>query len=309
MILKQSKERASKHIYNKLNLTKYKVTKTDAEYDRQVKEKIQVCVDHEIPIHILLPFGGIKNIYIKTYPHIDYGEVFNIAFIRDYLKPIAKGYKHGVILEYHSVEIIEEALNNIPKKDTEVYDIEFGRLITMYQSYLPPNMTLKYTKAGDHLNRAVVNKNMTNKIRELKKEWNKQPQNVIDEKIKRAKRNCFIPQNTKDLDDVILTSALAHDAFSSECWLPYTMPWGYKEIITIGHNYTTGWGIRVKSTPASTINFWSGIGVIIQQNDKYIPTILSAEQYKAVKAIMKETRVTIFENVSQTLNMLPVISK
>jgi len=302
-------EGVGKFVFNKLNSTKYRAQATSQDYLDKIADKISLSINHNLPIHLTLPFGATKNPYLVTAPGIDWGEVFDIAYIRDYLAPIAKAYKHGVILEYISVAIFEEHVNRIPQKDVDLYDKEFTNLIKFYQDYIPKNLQLKYSRVSDSFDQKETNRLIDLKKDELRKNWNKQAKEVIERKLFRAKRNCVYDPNDKNLNTILLESALGHDAFCSECWTTDSPPWDKKDMIALGHNYTSGWAIHVRSTPGSSVNFWSGVGVLEQRGEKYIPTVLSPSQYKEVSDKIKEIKATILESKFNKLKTVPVLPK
>ena len=126
-----------KFIVKKLNSSSYKASAITPDYLVKVKDKINLCVNHEVPIHFTVPFGAVKVPTLPTAPGIDWGEVFAIIFLRDYLAPIAKMYKHGVILDYISVAVFEEKMNYFPHKDVILYDREFEKLIKIFKNHFP----------------------------------------------------------------------------------------------------------------------------------------------------------------------------
>ena len=304
-------EGLNKFIFNKLNSSKYRATSIDEGYRQKVIDKITLCLNQEIPIHITLPFGATKNPYLPTAPNIDWAEVFNIAFIRDYLKPIAKAYKHGVILEYISVAVFEEKVNRIPIKDTDLYDSQFTKLIEFYRRYMPENLQLNFSRVSDLIPRDKIERQIAIKKEELRKKWENLPKDVRDYKLFRARRNVLFDINEKNSESLILDAVLGHDAFCSECWSTDPAPWDKKHMITLGHTYTSGWAIHVRSVPGSTINFWSGTGVVVEKGNKFTPTVLSPSQYNNLRSNIKyeEYENDQLTGINNNFNKIPVITQ
>lgn len=300
-------EGVNKFVFNKLNSSKYRASSTSEDYLAKIKDKINLSINHGIPIHAVLPFGATKNPYLVTAPGVDWGETFNIAYIREYLSPIATAYKYGVILEYISVGVFEEKVNRISQKDIDLYDKEFTKLIGFYQKYLPKNFQLRYSRVGDLFDKKELERLIDLKKNELRKKWYEQPKEVIERKLFRAKRNCVYDPKDKNLDSILLESALGHDSFCSEVWTSDVAPWDRKNMITLGHNYTSGWAIHVRSTPGSSVNFWSGIGVLETRNSGYLPTILSPLQYKEVSNKIKSVKVGVFSEKYSNLGNIPTL--
>jgi len=304
-------EGLNRFIFNKLNSSKYRSTSIDKDYKQKIIDKINLCLNHEIPIYITLPFGATKNPYLPTAPNIDLAEVFNIAFIREYLKPIAKAYKHGVILEYISVAVFEEQVNRIPMEDTDLYDSQFTKLIEFYKHYVPENLHLIFSRVGDLISRDKIEQQIALKKEELRKQWENLPKDVRDYKLFRAKRNVLFDTNEKNSESLILEAVLGHDAFCSECWSTDPAPWDKKHMITLGHTYTSGWAIHVRSVPGSTINFWSGTGVLVEKGNKITPTVLSPSQYNNLRSNIKyeEYENDQLTGINNNFNKIPVITK
>jgi len=300
-------EGLSTFIYKKLNSSKYRASATAEDYVQKIKDKIDLCLNHEIPIHISLPFGATKNPHLPTAPAIDWAEVFNLGYMREYLKPIAAAYKHGVILEYVSVAVFEEKTNRIPIRDTDIYEKQFRALSDFYRSYLPGNFELRLSRVEDTISRDRINTLMDKKMNELRRKWNKQTPDEINQKIFRAKRNCIYDPADPNASEILTESALGHDSFCSECWTTELAPWDKKYMITLGHTYTAGWAIHVRSAPGSTINFWSGIGVLSTRGEEYVPTVLSLNQYGNYKKEITNVKVDFFDGEFTNLQEVPVL--
>jgi hypothetical protein len=162
-------------------------------------------------------------------------------------------------------------------------------------------------RVEDAIPREKIEAQLEIKMKELKKSWKKQPQSVIDYKLLRAKRNSLWGEEDKDIEEKILKSALGHDAFCSECWTLDSAPWDKKDMITLGHTYTKGWAIHIRSAKGSTVNFWSGIGALICNNNHLDPTVLSPIQFKDNSNNIKKTEVEIFFTTLPHLKYIPVI--
>jgi len=204
--------------------------------------------------------------------------------------------------------VFEEKMNRIPQRDVDLYDRQFTRLIAYYQKYLPKNFVLKYTRVADLYDANELSRLIDIKVGQLAKSWSKNDQKTRDYKLVKAKRNCLWKSQEKDLDEIWLQSIFVHDAFCSECWTLEASPWDHKDMITLGHNYTAGWAIHVRSTPGSSVNFWSGTGVLLKRGEVYVPSVLSFSQYGKVKEQMKEEKVAILpKELGQNLTQVPIL--
>ncbi len=288
-------EGIEKFIYKKLNSGKFRATKTSDDYDRVVKEKISLCLSKNIPIHLDLSTGATKNPNSVTAPGIDWAEVFNIALLREFLRPISAAYAPGVNLDYFSVAMFEEKVNHISNEDVALYDRQFSELVNYFQNYFPNNFRLQYKRLSDISPKEKVFSAMDRGIEELGKNWDKLPEATRQEKLMRAERNIKFEENVENKEEIILNSALAHDAFCNECWTDEVSPiWYEKDDISLGHRYTTGWAIHVRSAQASTVNFWSGVGVLVEKGKGFITSVLSPKQFEELKPKIRKETVGIF---------------
>lgn len=302
-------EGVAQFIFNKLNSSKFRAQKTEDGYFQSIKNKIQLCINHNLPIHLVLPFGATKNPYLPTAPGIDWAEVCNIAYLRQYLAPIAKAYQHGIILQYISVSIFEEKVNRISNKDVNTYDAQFTKLIKFYSKLLPRNFQIKFTRLSDEFSQKEINRQLAIKMVELQKNWLNLDPKIREYKILRAKRNVVIKPTNKNSEAIILNAVWGHDSFCSECWTTDVAPWDKKDMITLGHNYTSGWAIHVRSTPGSSVNFWSGIGVLEKRGETFLPTVLSPLQFSAQKQNIKNISIKLLDKLSPNLKSVPLLER
>jgi hypothetical protein len=297
-------------IYRKLTSSKYKNTALPRELEISVKTTINYCVKSNLPIQIMLPFGAFKRWSLPTHPFPDFAEVFNVTLLREYLAPIAAGYEHGVIMHYFSVELFVERIDHIPEAQQTKYENEFRNLINLFSQKLPKNMQFKFSNLKEEISQEEAIKSIDEKVIELRKSWKNMSQKDKDLKIKRATINCKVEKTNPNYNEIILESVFAHDAFSSQCWdkggkvVWITAP----DMITIGNSYTGTWGIHVKSSETSRVNFWVGIGALMKKGDSYIPTILSYEQYESLKENLQFEEIHYFGTKFTNLTNLPIVS-
>jgi len=302
-------EGIEKYIYNKLASSKFRNSAIPEKLADSMKKSIKHCVTNMLPIHIMFPFGAYKRWNLPSHPGIDFAEVFNMALLREYLAPIAAGYEHGVILHYYSVELFVERNNHIPQNNINFYEHEFLELIAVFTKYLPQNMQFKFTNLREEISQQEAMKAVDIKVEELRKNWINLPEKDKELKIKRAKVNCMVDPNSTDYEKVILEAVFVHDAFSSQCWdkggkvVWITGP----DMITIGNSYTGSWGIHIKSSQSSRVNFWVGIGALQRQDSKLLPTILSYEQFLEINDSKLIEKISYFRNTFSNLNKILVI--
>lgn len=293
-------EGIKKYIFQRLTSTKYRGSTMPDDLKQFVKQRIDYCVDNNLPIHIVFPFGAYKKWNLPTYPHIDWAEVFNIKYMVEYLSSIASAYKYGVILDYYSVELFVERNSHIPQKDLDIYEKEFKQLIKILSKYAHSTLKIKFTNLREEISQQEALSAVEIKANEFRENW----VNVSDEekalKIKRAKVSCATNENDPNYDAIILDAVFVHDAFSSECWTQNgKILWINKpDMIVVGNSYTSNWGVHIRSSRASRVNFWVGMGVLEKRNstrEEYIPTILSYKQWKENEQRLEYHPIDVFE--------------
>jgi hypothetical protein len=304
-------EGVEKYIYNKLASNKFRNSAIPEALSDSIKKSVKYCISNKLPIHIMFPFGAYKRWNLPTHPGIDFAEVFNMALLREYLAPIAAGYEHGVILHYYSVELFVERNNHIPQENINFYEHEFLELMKVFTPFLPKNMQFKFTNLREEISQEDALNAVDIKVEELRKNWINIPEKDKELKIKRAKVNCKVDSNSEEYEKVILEAVFVHDAFSSQCWdkggkvVWITGP----DMITIGNSYTGSWGIHIKSSQTSRVNFWVGFGALIQTKNSFLPTILSQEQYTEKEQKLVHYPISFFGMKFKSLKSAPVLEE
>lgn len=297
-------------IYDKLNTNKFKASKSPKELEEKIKFKINYCLEQRIPIHITVPFGGYKKWQLPTYPLPDWSEVFAISLLIDYLTPIATMYKYGVILEFFSDEIFVSRMNNYPQADLNNYNDQFSQLVEWFKKVAPSGMVLKSSKIRDQISQEEILKRFDAEIIKLKDKWNDLPEKERDYRIAKSERNYkgdLSKLNKSEKDKILLESTLVHDAFIFGDW-ETDVPWAFdKDMIAVGYRYTGTWGIHIRSTRSSTVQFWIGIGALIKRDEDFVPTSLTYKQYLEFKDKLTNEHVDIFPKTFTNLQKIPIV--
>lgn len=71
--------------------------------------------------------------------------------------------------------------------------------------------------------------------------------------------------------------------------------------------YHSNWGIHLKSSPSSTVQFWVGKGVLYKKLDSYLMSILTSLQFEKIKNQSSEEKVSIFPKELPNLQKISVI--
>ena len=273
-------------IYNKLISRKFRTKVIPPELEQKVKMKIRLSVKEQKPLHFTVPFGGYKLWKFPTYPGPDFAELFNLIQMRLYLSRIAHYYKPGVILEYWSDEIMVSKMNNYPQVDLDVYNNTFEAMINWFNNFLPNNFQILFNKISNVISYDEYQRETDRYVKSYKASWDEVPEEQRRIRLEKAERNYkgdLSILSKLEKDDLLLDSALRHDAFIFGDW-DKDNPWAFEEhMIPIGFQYTNTWGIPVKSSASSMTQFWVGMGVIKQRDSSFFLSILTYKQYLDIK--------------------------
>lgn len=297
-------------IYGRLTTSKYRSSSIPDELNSQIKEKIRNSISQNKPIHITVPFGGFKKWQLPTFPDIDWSEIFNLILLREYLSPIAAYYKPGVILEYFSDEIFASRMNNISQEDLDLYNDHFTQIIEFFNQFQPDNFKIKFSKIRDQISQEELFKRFEKTIVELKQNWQNIPQDEREKRLVKSERNYkmdFSKITKEEKDKILLESTLIHDAFIFGDW-DSDVPWAFDDhMIAIGFRYTNKWGISIRSSRSSTVQFWVGIGVLKQKGNEFIPGILTYQQYLDNKSKLQSYDINIFDKKFKNLQSICIL--
>ncbi len=300
-------EGIEKYIYQKISSSKFKASSIPLELDIKIKQNIHQSVTENLPIHFTIPFGGYKKWQLPSYPLPDWAELFNLILMRDYVAPIAAAYQPGVIIEYFSDEIFISRMNNYPQADLDQYNAEFKNLVTWFSQYLPKNVTIKCSKIRDQISQEELMKRFDVSIEKLRTEWNTLSNNEQQYRLNKSLRNYKADLSTLPVDEknkILLESTLVHDAFIFGDW-ETGVPWAFGEkMIPIGFRYTGTWGLHLRSSASSTVQFWIGIGALKKHTGGFSPTILTYQQYLQKNASLRKSAIELIPLDNSNLNTI-----
>lgn len=284
------------YILKKINSNKYKQAKFPEVLIQKIQGIVTTAVAESKPIHFSIPFGGFKKWQYPHYPAIGWEEIFNIIQLRNFAIEIAKGYEPGVIIQYVSDEVFISRMNNMSQEDLDHYNSSFNLAVAYIQQFTPPNVMLRFTKIRDELSQQEVLKRFDEGIIGLKQKWAELPIEERKKRLEKTARNYKLDKKkyTKnELERLYLESTLVHDAFIFTEWERGTL-WAFRgDMIPIGFRYTGTWGINLKSSPTSAVQFWVGFGLLEEKDGSFAQKILTYNQYLEVakKTIFKEQTV------------------
>ncbi len=300
-------------IYSKLTSKKFRKTKMFPECVVRTQNAVKVRVQKNEPITIVYPQGGYKLWRFPSSPTVDWAEFFNIAYVMEYIAPIAKAYEPGVHLTYYMHTLLMELHDNLTTKEIQAYVDSFEVVLAQFRKNLPQNVTVSILRDADLYTRdeyfvaleegKVLAENIYKQLPQTKKDslakmshlnikwdgkedWTKLSQTQKDEKVYLAA--------LYEMSAVSQLQRVAQKVKSPENVLVFTI--ATMDFIGIG------------STHASIAKYWVGYGVLQQKGDSFLPIILTPSQYEKIKQLKHET-VAVDLIPSQNFNEILVFDK
>lgn len=114
-----------------------------------VKDSIHMAITEKKPIAIGCVHGGTKPWHFPEYPEVDWAELFVIIYHVQWMRYIAEVYEPGVWLEFYSMDVCQERMNNLPRSETDQYSKTFKDTIEFVRSYLPKDLKITYRRYGE----------------------------------------------------------------------------------------------------------------------------------------------------------------
>ncbi len=299
-------EGMDEYIFHKIKSSRYTGSAIPPELAEKVRDIIRDTVNNNKPIHISIPFGGYKKPQFSSAPHLDWAEVFNTIQLREYLTPIATAYPPGVVIEYFSDEIFVSRMNNIPQSDLDLYNGEFASLIKFMNKFTTKNMIFRFSKIRDQITFEELHRRFDREMVKLRKDWNSLTEVEKSFRLRKAERNYnqdLSSVSKQERHELLLNSTLVHDAFIFGDW-DHGVSWAFADdMIPVGFRYTGTWGVHIKSSRSSTVQFWVGKGGMRIHDDCPISTILTYKQYvKSGKSTIKVD--TVVQHISPILKAI-----
>lgn len=296
------KQGKSEFILKKLLLKNFRKSKVHEDTRNAIKQKIAMSIEKNIPIHLIICFGGYKHFWNPSHPTADWAEFFNLKFMEEIVSPILAVHAPGVILDYESEDVIIPWMDNYSEQDMDEYAGSFRHLINVLSKSYPQNFKINYIRSQEQYNTQLLFDGINERLPQKIKEWCGLSD---EEKNKRLKRspNSIKWQGKKDLTNMnddekekkIQMSKMLNelyyevdflfrkDYFEGENHIPLVLSWGLSDE-NVGH-----W-VVIGSTRASQVDFWIGRGILEYRSGKFIERVLSKKQYDSIKSGLKKFR-------------------
>lgn len=260
---------------------KFRKLKADQATIDFVKGSIHIATSAGKPLYIGCVHGGTKLWRSDEYPEADWAELFNIIYYTKWMRSIAEVYKRGVVLEYFSMDVVQERLNNLPRAETDQYTDSFKSVIEWVKQYLPNNIAITYRRYGEaYKNLSEYDVDIENTMEKVSKELNgKLPvlsgqQRYATELNVRPTEDQLKDSDWREKVEVMHMSVertKAMDDYINEKHLVPACPTPWPGVLVTG------------STKKSIAKFWVGSGALEKSDNGFNEIILTPKQLASAK--------------------------
>jgi hypothetical protein len=296
--------------------SKFRRSALNEDSKNDIKKKINNTVDANLPIEFSVPFGCYKSYLLPSYPEADWAEVFNLRFMINYLLPVSKIYKPGVILSYSKSQLVNK-INNVPLDFYDSYVKSLDLLIKYFQKQCPSNLSIRIQEINDLYDTEKEWQDEYNAYYEKNKNnWNTlYDQDTRYKRFESAKHNFIIKGerdlsnlNEEELNKEYLNAAMLVDVIEnfSKRRIFNKLSHRIQVVFLKGPSKS----IHLGSCESSTVQFWVGFGVVEINGEKILPRILSFNQMTIQKdKIQNFTTDNAFCSISPNFKTLPYFIK
>lgn len=303
---------------NRLLSRKYVRNIVPDDYKKDLTHKVSSAINEDKPLKFLILYGGYKHFWVDSHPYIDWAEVYNLFHLIDYLLPLTKAHKQGVVLEYISEDEAVTINNNYPQDKVDAYIQSRIQLNEFLAKYLPENFKLTTKKMHDMYDTSLLWNRVNEALKEGEKEFDQRPKDEQEKLINRAYFNIMWKgkEDWSNLSEKEKMDKAKWSILINQLYLNFDFDYRgdyYAENIPLATAYglspndnPDGW-ITLGTTKASQVDFWIGKGVAEYRNGKFIPKILTKNQFEKESQFIKRIDTNIVPLSS--LNVASILVK
>lgn len=277
----------------KLMSKKFRKWKLDPVCVERTQKAVESQIEKNEPIKVIYFQGGYKLWRFPSSPEADWAEFFNIAYVLNYLAPLAAAYKPGIDLTYYCHTLLMETHDNLTTQEIKAYMDSLQKLFDEFGKYTPQNIKMSILRDADIYSRKeyfeALEKGKEKAVQDIMS-W---PEAKIKDFERMARLNIkwkgkedWTKLNEKEKEEKIHQAALYEQAATSN--LPRVMDIVKAPNIVLLFTKATPIFIGIGSTYTSIAKHWVGYGVLEAHKASYIPRILTPSQYEKTKVLKKE---------------------
>lgn len=274
-------------IFQRLTTKKFRKTKLEPGCAERTKNAISLKMADNKPIKVVFPQGGYKLWRFPSSPTADWAEFFNIAYVLEYLAPIAEAYTPGVELVYYMHTLLPEIHDNLPTAEIQAYVDSFQKLIDTFSQYLPENISITILRDADIYPRDKYVETLENGVSEAKQTYStfteekkQRFRSMAELNIKWNGAEDWESLSEADKEQKIQQAALYEIAATSELKRVAEIVKAPENVLVF--TAATPLFINIGSTKASIAKYWVGFGVLQPKGESYLPVILTPSQYQTI---------------------------
>lgn len=293
-------------IVSKLTRKKFRRKKLAPQTLEAITNKVKISIEGNRPIHFVVPFGGYKHFWNSSHPEPDWAELFNFRYLTDFVAPALAVYEPGVIIEYMSEDMILTRMNNYPKAALEKYSEIFKQLIEWYNKLTPKNLEFKFFRVGDRVDKKLMIQDVEAMLPERRKAFNELSQEEKDRELHRSNRSLFwhgeqdwtqlseTEKQEKTIESRIIELAYYETEEKEQYMGDYLS--GDNHICLVfsfgkSHDNDLYQDLTIGSTYGSGVDHWIGRGILRKRADRYLPDIISRNQYQELEGKLQKVEV------------------
>jgi hypothetical protein len=260
---------------------KFRKLKVDQDTIDFCKESIRIALSENGPLSIGCVHGGTKLWRFDEYPEVDWAELFNAIYYAKWMRYIAEVYEPGVVLEYFSMDVVQQRLNNLPRSETDQYTESFEKITEWMKQYLPNNIRFTHRRYGDaYKDLSEYDQELETAMKTVSDELGGKLPILTEEQRYMTELNVRVtPEQEKDpqwrekneLMHLAVERTKAMDDYVNDKRFIPVCPTPWPGVIATG------------STKKSFAKFWYAVGALEHSGDSYNEIVLTPKQLKSAR--------------------------
>lgn len=292
-------------ITGKLLRKRFRKSKVVENTKEDIKKKVELSIKEKKPLYLIICFGGYKHFWNLSHPEVDWAELLNLNFLSEYVSPILANYKPGVILDYESEDVIIPLIDNYPDSAFDSYAESFRELLKIYSKSVPSNFKINFIRSQEQIDKELLFKRTKEIAVDKRKLFDKLSSEEKELHLHRTPASImwkgeedWTKFTEKEKKEKIVESKMLNEAyydadyeqrgkyFEGENHIPIVLSWGKT------YENATNW-LTLGSTFSSVVDFWVGRGILEKHEEKYVPRIVSQNQYKEIKDKLEIVKINL----------------
>jgi hypothetical protein len=275
-------------ITRRLFSKKFRKWKLDPACIERTTQAVAAKISANEPIAVVYPQGGYKLWRLPSSPRADWAEFFVMAYVLEYVAPIAAAYQPGVKVVFYLHTLLMELHDNLTTEEIAAYGDSLQAIITAFQAYCPTNITIEILRDADIYSREEYSVAIEAGREQAVAEFAKWPPERKANYARMAKLN--IKWQGRERWD-LLTEPEKQDKLNQaalyEIAGTQNLP-RVSEKVKSPHNVLvftkpTPDFIGIGSTHSSVAKYWVGYGVLENDGRRFFERVLSPSQWENCK--------------------------